>query len=213
VAADEAVGGLPARMGARRGQSSGKLPWVKTWLDAWPVFRQLTGSDPLGRGVAARSKATEQVVSRTATADRVVKSVCPYCAVGCGQRVFVKDEKIVQIEGDPDSPISRGRLCPKGSASKQLVTSPTRVTTVKYRRPYATDWEDLDLDTAMEMIADRVLAARKKGWQDEEGGQRVNRTMGIASLGGATLDNEENYLMKKLYSALGAIQIENQARI
>jgi formate dehydrogenase major subunit len=198
---------------ARRGQPSGKLRRVKTWLDAWPVFRQLTGSDPLGRGVAARSKATEQVVSRTATADKVVKSVCPYCAVGCGQRVFVKDEKIVQIEGDPDSPISRGRLCPKGSASKQLVTSPTRVTTVKYRRPYATDWEDLDLDTAMEMIADRVLAARKKGWQDEEGGQRVNRTMGIASLGGATLDNEENYLMKKLYSALGAIQIENQARI
>ncbi len=186
---------------------------MKTWLDSWPVFRQLTGADPLGRGVAARSKATEQVVSRTATADRVVKSVCPYCAVGCAQRVFVKDEKIVQIEGDPDSPISRGRLCPKGSASKQLVTSPTRVTTVRYRRPYATDWEDLDLDTAMEMIADRVLEAREKGWQVEDEGKRVNRTMGLASLGGATLDNEENYLMKKLYSALGAIQIENQARI
>ena len=186
---------------------------MKTWLDAWPVFRQLTGNDPLGRGVAARSKATEKVVSRTATADRVVKSVCPYCAVGCAQRVFVKDEKIVQIEGDPDSPISRGRLCPKGSASKQLVTSPSRVTTVKYRRPYATDWEDLDLDTAMEMIADRVLEAREKGWQTEDKGKRVNRTMGFASLGGATLDNEENYLMKKLYSALGAVQIENQARI
>ena len=186
---------------------------VKTWLDAWPVVRQLTGADPLGRGVAARSKATESVVSHTATADKVVQSVCPYCAVGCGQRVFVKDEKIVQIEGDPDSPISRGRLCPKGSASKQLVTSPSRVTTVKYRRPYATDWEDLDLDTAMEMIADRVLEARQKGWQESDGGQRVNRTMGLASLGGATLDNEENYLMKKLYSAMGAIQIENQARI
>jgi formate dehydrogenase major subunit len=186
---------------------------VKTWLDSWPVYRQLTGGDPLGRGVAARSKATEHVVSHTATADKVVQSVCPYCAVGCGQRVYVKDEKIVQIEGDPDSPISRGRLCPKGSASKQLVTSPTRVTKVRYRRPYGTEWEDLDLDTAMEMIADRVLAARKKGWQDEEGGKRVNRTMGLASLGGATLDNEENYLMKKLYSALGAIQIENQARI
>ena len=186
---------------------------MKTWLDAWPVYRQLTGSDPLGRGTAARSKAPEQVVSRTATADRVVQSVCPYCAVGCGQRVFVKDEKIVQIEGDPDSPISRGRLCPKGSASKQLVTSPTRMTTVKYRRPYGTEWEDLDLDTAMDMIADRVRDARRKGWQDEVDGKRVNRTMGIASLGGATLDNEENYLMKKLYSALGAIQIENQARI
>ena len=186
---------------------------MKTWLDAWPVFRQLTGPDPLGRGSAARSKATEGVVSRTATADRVVQSVCPYCAVGCGQRIFVKDEKIVQIEGDPDSPISRGRLCPKGSASKQLVTSPSRVTTVKYRRPYGTDWEDLDLDTAMEMIADRVLDAREKGWQTEDAGKRVNRTMGFASLGGATLDNEENYLMKKLYSALGAVQIENQARI
>jgi formate dehydrogenase major subunit len=186
---------------------------VKTWLDAWPVYRQLTGSDPLGRGKAARSKATENVVARTATADRVVKSVCPYCAVGCAQNVYVKDEQIVQIEGNPDSPINRGRLCPKGSASKQLVTSPSRVTTVKYRRPYGTEWEDLDLDTAMEMIADRVLDARRKTWQDEERGKRVNRTMGIASLGGATLDNEENYLMKKLYSAIGALQIENQARI
>lgn len=191
----------------------GSISEVKTWLDSWPVYRQLTGSDPFGRGKAARSKGTEATVSRTATADRVVKSVCPFCAVGCAQNVFVKDEMIVQIEGDPNSPISRGRLCPKGSASKQLVTSPTRVTTVKYRRPYGTEWEDLDLDTAMEMIADRVLEARRKGWQEEDGGKRVNRTMGIASLGGATLDNEENYLMKKLYSALGAIQIENQARI
>ena len=177
------------------------------------MFRQLTGPDPLGRGKAARSKATEEVVSRTATADKVVQTVCPFCAVGCGQRVFVKDEQIVQIEGDPDSPISRGRLCPKGSATKQLVTSPSRVTTVKYRRPHGTEWEDLDLDTAMEMIADRVLDARRKGWQDEVDGHPVNRTLGIASLGGATLDNEENYLMKKLYSAMGAVQIENQARI
>lgn len=200
-------------LNARQADLGGKLDGVKTWLDAWPVFRQLTGPDPLGRGKAARSKATEQVVSRTATADRVVQSVCPYCAVGCGQRVFVKDEQVVQIEGDPDSPISRGRLCPKGSASKQLVTSPSRVTTVKYRRPHGTEWEDLDLDTAMDMIADRVLDARRKGWQDEVDGHAVNRTLGIASLGGATLDNEENYLMKKLYSAMGAIQIENQARI
>jgi formate dehydrogenase major subunit len=187
---------------------------VKIWLDAWPVFRQLTGPDPLGRGAAVRSKATEHVVSHTATADKVVQSVCPYCAVGCGQRVFVKDGEVVQIEGDPDSPISRGRLCPKGSASKQLVTSPTRVTKVRYRRPYGTEWEDLDLDTAMEMIADRVLKTRRETWQDaDEDGKRLNRTMGIASLGGATLDNEENYLMKKLYTAMGAVQIENQARI
>ena len=179
----------------------------------WPVVRQLTGSDPLGRGSAVQSAKSKALTPRTSTADRVVQSVCPYCAVGCGQKVFVKDEKVVQIEGDPDSPISRGRLCPKGSASKQLVTSNTRVTTVKYRRPYGTEWEDLDLDRAMEMIADRVLDARRAGWQDEDGGKRVNRTMGIASLGGATLDNEENYLMKKLYTAMGAIQVENQARI
>ena len=187
---------------------------MKTWLDAWPVYRQLTGSDPLGRGKAARSKATEAVVSRTATADRVAKSVCPYCAVGCAQNVYVKDEKIVQIEGNPDSPVNRGRLCPKGSASKSLVTSPSRVTKIRYRRPHGTEWEDLELDTAMEMIADRVLAARRTNWQDVDSeGRTLRRTMGIASLGGATLDNEENYLMKKLYSALGAIQIENQARI
>jgi formate dehydrogenase major subunit len=196
------------------GVADGTVFRVKTWLDAWPVYRQLTGSDPLGRGRAARSKATEAVVARTATADRVAKSVCPYCAVGCAQNVYVKDEKVVQIEGNPDSPVNRGRLCPKGSASKSLVTSPSRITTVRYRRPYGTQWEDLDLDTAMEMIADRVLDARRKTWQDADAeGRPLRRTMGIASLGGATLDNEENYLMKKLYSALGAIQIENQARI
>ncbi|EQD81347.1 dehydrogenase [Saccharopolyspora erythraea D] len=118
------------------------------------------------------------------------------------------------MEGDPDSPISRGRLCPKGSASRELVTSPSRQTRVRYRRPHGTEWEDLDLDTAMDMIADRVLATRDQTWQDTDGnGRRLRRTMGIASLGGATLDNEENYLMKKLYTALGALQVENQARI
>ncbi len=212
-AADGPVRHRSVRLDAPDAPRGGSIHTVKTWLDAWPVFRQLTGPDPLGRGAAARSKATENVVSRTATADRVVQSVCPYCSVGCAQRVYVKDEQVVQIEGDPDSPVNRGRLCPKGSASKSLVTSPTRVTKVRYRRPYGTEWEDLDLDTAMEMIADRVLDARRKYWQDECDGKRVNRTMGIASLGGAALDNEENYLMKKLYSALGAIQIENQARI
>jgi formate dehydrogenase major subunit len=196
------------------GTCGGRVPGVKTWLDSWPVYRQLTGDDPLGRGKAARSKATDSVVARTATADKVAHSVCPYCAVGCAQNVYVKDGKIVQIEGNPDSPVNRGRLCPKGSASKQLVTSPTRVTKIRYRRPYGTEWEDLDLDTAMEMIADRVLDARRRTWEDaDEEGRPLRRTMGIASLGGATLDNEENYLMKKLYSAMGAIQIENQARI
>jgi formate dehydrogenase major subunit len=181
---------------------------------SWPVVRQLTGSDPLGRGPAVRSPRTDALVARTETADRVARSICPYCAVGCGQRVYVKDEQVIQIEGDPDSPISRGRLCPKGSASKNLVTSPLRQTKVRYRRPFGTGWEDLELDVAMDMIADRVVKARNDSWQDlDEHGRKVRRTMGIASLGGATLDNEENYLIKKLFTALGAIQIENQARI
>jgi formate dehydrogenase major subunit len=180
----------------------------------WPLLRQLTGSDRLGRGTAAESRRSQTLRPRVAEADRVVDSICPYCAVGCAQKVYVKDEKVIQIEGSPASPISRGRLCPKGSASKQLVTSPTRVTTVRYRRPYGTDWEDLDLDTAMDMIAERVIKTRKQFWEWEDAdGRRTRRTLGIASLGGATLDNEENYLMKKLYTAMGAIQIENQARI
>jgi formate dehydrogenase major subunit len=187
---------------------------LRSRLEGWPLVRQVTGGDRLGRGHAAQSPRSEQLTSRTAQADRVVDSVCPYCAVGCAQKVFVKDEKIVQIEGNPASPVSRGRLCPKGSASMQLVTSPTRVTTVRYRRPHGTQWEDLDLDTAMDMIADRVVKTRKEFWEwEDEQGRRTRRTLGIASLGGATLDNEENYLMKKLYTAMGAIQIENQARI
>jgi formate dehydrogenase major subunit len=184
----------------------------KTFL-SWPVLRQLAGPDSLGRGPAVKSAQSENITARTTTADRVARSVCPYCAVGCGQRVFVKDEKVVQIEGDPDSPISRGRLCPKGSASKNLVTSPLRQQKVRYRPPFATEWEDLDLDTAMNMIADRVVKTRADSWQDIDDGKQVRRTMGIASLGGATLDNEENYLIKKLFTAMGAIQIENQARI
>ncbi|SEG04094.1 formate dehydrogenase major subunit [Saccharopolyspora kobensis] len=183
------------------------------WL-GWPLLRQLTGADPLGRGLAARSERTDAQRARTQDADAVVRSVCPYCAVGCGQRVFVQDGAVTQIEGDPDSPISRGRLCPKGSASRELVTSPLRQTKVRYRRPHGTAWEDLDLDTALDMIADRVLATRAATWQETDAdGRPLRRTTGIASLGGATLDNEENYLMKKLYTALGAIQVENQARI
>jgi len=184
----------------------------RVWI-GWPVVRQLTGADKLARGAATRSRATGQIAPRIRNPDRVVKSVCPYCAVGCGQDVYVRDEKVIQIEGDPDSPVSRGRLCPKGSASLQLTTGDARQYRVKYRRPFGTDWEDLDLGTAMDMIADRVIEARRKGWQQEVDGKRVRRTLGFASLGGATLDNEENYLIKKLFTALGAIQIENQARI
>jgi formate dehydrogenase major subunit len=186
---------------------------VRTWIDAWPVYRQLRSLDPLGRGAAAKSSRSSQLAPRTGTADKVVKSVCPYCAVGCGQNVYVKDEQVVQIEGDPDSPVSRGRLCPKGSASLQLTTGSSRRYEVLYRRPHGTDWEVLPLATAMDMIADRVIASRKQGWQWEVDGKRTRRTMGFAHLGGATLDNEENYLIKKLFTALGAVQIENQARI
>lgn len=178
----------------------------------WPLLRQLEG-DPLALGQAAESKQTQAWTSRNARA-KVVRSICPYCAVGCGQRIYVQDEKIVQIEGDPDSPISRGRLCPKGSATRSYVQSPLREYKVKYRRPYGTRWESLSLDEAVDMIADRVIATRAANWQEkDEKGHVVNRTLAIGSIGGATLDNEENYLMKKLYTALGVVQVENQARI
>jgi formate dehydrogenase major subunit len=186
---------------------------ARTWIDSWPVYRQLTGPDRRGLGASAKSARTASLKPRTATADKVVKSVCPFCAVGCAQNVFVQDGKVTQIEGDPDSPVSRGHLCPKGSASLQLTTGDAREYQVRYRRPGGTEWESLDLDTAMDMIADRVIDARRKGWQSEYDGRRTRRTLGFASLGGATLDNEENYLIKKLFTALGAIQIENQARI
>jgi formate dehydrogenase major subunit len=174
---------------------------VRTWLESWPVVRQLTDGDRTARGAAAKSRTSASLAPRIATADKVVKSICPFCAVGCGQNVYVKGERVV------------GRLCPRGSSTYQLVTSPRRESTVRYRRPHGTEWEDLDLDTAMDMIADRVLKSRDKGWEEEHEGHKTRRTMGFASLGGATLDNEENYLIKKLFTALGAIQIENQARI
>ncbi|KLO43768.1 dehydrogenase [Mycobacterium nebraskense] len=180
----------------------------------WPVLRQLRSGDKFGRGSAVTSKQTRAITPRTTTADRVVQSICPYCAVGCGQRVYVKDERVVGIEGDPDSPISRGRLCPKGAASEQLVNSPGRQLQVLYRAPRATEWQPLELDTAIDMIADRFVESRRHTWQDiDKKGNLLRRTMGIAALGGATLDNEENYLIKKLFTAAGAIQIENQARI
>jgi formate dehydrogenase major subunit len=178
------------------------------------LLKQLTSGDLLGLGKAAKSRHSEDLVARTKTADRVVQSICPYCAVGCGQKVYVKDEKVIQIEGDPDSPISRGRLCPKGSASEQLVNSPQRELKVKYRAPYATAWTELDLEEATNMVAERVIKTREDWWEEtDKQGRPLKRTRGFAFLGGATLDTEENYLIKKLFTALGAIQIENQARI
>ena len=190
---------------------------IRDLIPSWPLVRQLRDGDRLGLGRAARSKRQAELAPRTKSADKVVRSVCPYCAVGCGQRIFVKDGEITQIEGDPDSPISRGRLCPKGAASRQLVQSPMREYKVKYRRPHGMEWEDLDLDTAMDMIADRLIKTRDETWEDrqemEQGEAKLHRTQGFAHLGGATLDNEENYLIKKFFTAMGAVQIENQARI
>jgi formate dehydrogenase major subunit len=186
-------------------------------IGSWPVVRQLREGDPLGLGRAARSQPTSRLAPRTRAAEHVVRSICPYCAVGCGQLVYVEDGRVSQIEGDPDSPISRGRLCPKGAASKGYVTSPLREYRVKYRRPHGTCWEDLSLDEAMEMIAERVIKTRAETWEDtaeaKKGQVKLRRTLGIGSLGGATLDNEENYLMKKLFTGLGVVSVENQARI
>ena len=183
-------------------------------IASWPVVRQLTGDDRLALGEAARSGRSAALVARTDTADRVVKSICPYCAVGCGQVVYTRGGELIDIEGNPRSPISQGTLCPKGSASRQLVQQPGRLTKIKYRRPHGTEWEEIELETAMDMIAERLVAARENHWQErDEHGWRVDRTLGFAHLGGATLDNEENYLIKKFFSAMGAVQIENQARI
>jgi formate dehydrogenase major subunit len=180
----------------------------------WPALKQVRDRDPKGLGRTSFSKRSIELTPRTATSDKVVKSICPYCAVGCGQDIHVRDGKITDIEGDADSPISRGRLCPKGAATFQLVTGSHRVKTVLYRRPGGTEWESLPLDTAMGMVAERVKRARDENWVErDDDGNAMNHTLSMAHLGGATLDNEENYLIKKLWSALGMVQVENQARI
>ena len=183
-------------------------------VESWPVLRQLREGDPLGLGRAVQSPRSRALKPRIDEADQVVRSICPYCAVGCAQLVYVKDGEVTQIEGDPASPISRGRLCPKGAASKNYVESPLREYRVKYRRPYGTRWEELSLDEAMDMIVERFLGTREETWQQETpDGKPAKRTLGIANLGGATLDNEENYLLKKLFIGLGVVSVENQARI
>lgn len=145
---------------------------------------------------------------------QVTPSICPYCGVGCGQLVFHKDGKLIAIEGDPKSPISRGRLCPKGADTLELHTHPGRLKKVKYRRPCSGSWEEIDLEVAMDMVADRLWDSRKRTFQESRDGGVVMQTTAIAHLGGATLDNEENYLIKKLFSAgLGMVCISNQARI
>jgi formate dehydrogenase major subunit len=169
----------------------------------WPLLRQLTG-DP----DAAVSAATRALKPKNAGTE-VSRSVCPYCAVGCGQLVFHRQGRVVSIEGDPQSPISRGHLCPKGAASFELVTHPARATKVKYRAPRSSEWVELDLESAVEMVADRMWESRNRTFDDEH-----MHTTGIAHLGGATLDIEENYLIKKLFTAgLGMVCLSNQARI
>jgi formate dehydrogenase major subunit len=182
-------------------------------VGGWPVLRQLAG-DPLALGKAVQTERSRTLRPRIDSADHVAESICPFCAVGCAQLVYVEDGEVTQVEGDPKSPISRGRLCPKGSATKNMHAGPRREYRVKYRRPYGTEWEELALEDAMEMIVDRVLQTREENWEEETPeGNPANRTLAIANLGGATLDNEENYLIKKLMTALGVVQVENQARI
>src|SRR5436190_9164537 len=152
-------------------------------LESWPVVRQLRERDPLGLGKSVQSPKSKALTPRIDEADRVVRSICPYCAVGCAQLVYVKDGEVTQIEGDPASPISRGRLCPKGAASKNYVQSPLREYKVKYRRPYGTQWEELSLDEAMDMIVERFLRTRDETWQEETDEDKpAKRTAGDANL-------------------------------
>jgi len=179
------------------GQASGTLPAM------WPFLRQLLG-DPN----AAVSDRTRNLKRKNDGAD-VARSVCPYCAVGCGQLVFHRGDRVVSIEGDPASPISRGHLCPKGAASYELVTHPGRQTRVKYRAPRSRKWIEMDLEQAVDMVAERIWSTRERTFDPQH-----NHTTGIAHLGGATLDIEENYLIKKLFTAgLGMVCLSNQARI
>jgi len=181
-------------------------------LMQWPLVRQmLAGGNGTGRD--AMSSRTRDLRPRIEGA-QVARSICPYCAVGCGQLVYHKDGKLVSVEGDPESPVSRGRLCPKGADTFELHTHPNRLTKVKYRRPYSRVWEELDLETAMDMVADRVWESRARTFKEKQDGAYVMHTLGICHLGGATLDIEENYLIRKLFTGgLGMSSISNQAQI
>jgi len=190
---------------------------VKTWIEGWPVYRQLTGTDPLGRGAAAQSDHSKSLTARTETADAVAKSVCPYCAVGCGQVVHAAqgaESHIVHIEGDVRSPVNQGTLCPKGAAIYQLHKNPNRATTVLHRKPGSTRWEEWDLERAMDRVAELVKKTRDETFITRTSdGKTLNHTLGIFSLGGATMDNEWNHVQQKLMRGLGVVAIENQARI
>jgi formate dehydrogenase major subunit len=184
----------------------------RQFLSRWPLMQQLrTGAD--GTGPEAMTDRTRNLQPKISGAE-VARSICPYCGVGCGQLVFHKDGKLVSIEGDPESPISRGHLCPKGADTYELHTHPGRLKTVKYRAPYSREWREIPLEDAMDMVAQRVWDTRDRTFEESRDGQSLMQTTALAHLGGATLDCEENYLIKKLFTAgLGMVCLSNQARI
>lgn len=185
---------------------------IRDLLSRWPVIRQIQNRSD-GTGSEVMTDRTRDLVPKTQGAE-VTRSICPYCGVGCGQLVYHKDGKLISIEGDPESPISRGHLCPKGADTFELHTHPGRLKKIKYRRPYSRAWEEIGLEQAMDMVADRLWDSRERTFQETKDGDVVMQTTAVAHLGGATLDNEENYLIKKLFTAgLGMVCISNQARI
>jgi formate dehydrogenase major subunit len=186
-------------------------------LPSWPLLTQFTtGAD--GTGAESMTAATHALRPRNEDT-QVARSVCPYCGVGCGQLLFHRKGRLVSVEGDPGSPISEGHLCPKGSATFELLTHPGRVTRVKYRAPFATAWQEIDQEAAMDMLADRIWQSRERHFKergsiDSDSDVPLMQCPSIAHLGGATLDNEENYLIKKLFTGgLGMVAVSNQARI
>jgi len=184
----------------------------KNLLSRWPFIQQIrTGAD--GTGPEVMSERTQNLRPKTDGA-QVARSVCPYCGVGCGQLVYHRDGKLISIEGDPQSPISRGHLCPKGADTYELHTHPGRLKRVKYRAPYSDHWREIELEDAMEMVAERLWQTREDSFQETRDGETLMQTTKVAHLGGATLDIEENYLIKKLFTAgLGMVCLSNQARI
>ncbi len=188
------------------------MPFLADLISQWPLLRQIRARKD-GTGLEAMSEKTRAMQARTDGAE-VARSICPYCGVGCGQLIYHKNGKLISIEGDPESPISQGNLCPKGAASFQLLTHALRETKVKYRAPRARAWRGISLGRAMEMITDLLWESRKRTFTKEKNGSVVNHTTAVAHLGGATLDNEENYLIKKLFTGgLGMVCVSNQARI
>lgn len=185
---------------------------LKDLLSRWPLIQQIrTGAD--GTGPEAMSRRTRELLPKTDGA-QVTRSICPYCGVGCGQLVYHKNGNLISIEGDPDSPVSRGHLCPKGADTYELHTHPGRLNKVKYRAPYSREWQEIELEKAMDMVAERMWDTRDRTFQETREGHSLMQTKAMAHLGGATLDNEENYLIKKLFTAgLGMVCISNQARI